>query len=130
MGEVSRRRAGPWWIYMLVDPRDGLPFYVGMTCNPLGRWNGHCSDWASAARSTLIEIREAGLKCRVRVMGLYTSRDDARCRELELIGRHEPTLRNSLGTPKFGDSISKTMKRVWHDRKAARERRAKRKGQA
>lgn len=81
-------------VYLLIDPRDMVPFYAGMTCRPAARWNGHNSDRASAAYSRLGELRRLGLKCRVRIIRMNLALGDAKALEREIIEAFKPTLLN------------------------------------
>jgi hypothetical protein len=57
---------GPYYVYTLVDPRDGKPFYVGKgkgdrVLKHFGDWRrGRVSNWAKWLRIT--QIVKAGLK--------------------------------------------------------------------
>lgn len=86
--------ASGYMIYLLIDPRDMVPFYAGMTCRPDQRWRGHHTDRASAAYERLIELRDKQLKCRVRIIALDLLYADARIRERQTIGAHRATLLN------------------------------------
>jgi hypothetical protein len=81
-------------VYMLIDPRDRLPFYIGMTSRARQRWNAHHTDPASEAYHRMRELRTAGLKCRVRIMGEDLDRWSARRREQALVERFRTTLLN------------------------------------
>src|SRR4051812_22696869 len=90
-------QAGPWFgylVYVLVDPRDLLPFYVGITCRPKGRWAGHHSDPASSAYHRLRELREAGIKCRVRIMAENLDRATALATEKEYVFLYRGSILN------------------------------------
>ncbi len=82
-------------IYVLIDPRDRLPFYVGMTCRPRKRWGQHHSNPSSAAYPRLRELRAAGLKPRVRIMREGLCREVARIAEAYYIDRHLITVSNA-----------------------------------
>lgn len=86
--------AAGYMIYVLIDPRDRVPFYVGMTCRPGLRWGGHNGDPASSAYPRMRELRQLNLKCRVRIAAMNLSLTEAREREAALIREHEQTLLN------------------------------------
>ncbi len=81
-------------IYVLIDPRDMAPFYVGMTCRPGQRWMAHMADRASTPHARLREIRRLGLKCRVRLARMNLSYEDAKASEREVIRQYGATLLN------------------------------------
>jgi predicted GIY-YIG superfamily endonuclease len=81
-------------VYVLIDPRDMVPFYVGMTCRRVARWTGHNSSRGSRVYTRLAELRELRLKCRVRLASMDLSLDEARDRERQLIALHRETLLN------------------------------------
>lgn len=58
---------GTAYIYALVDPRDGIPRYVGSTINPYVRLSGHITE--SNTRSHL--IRRCGWIKSIRDAGYY-----------------------------------------------------------
>lgn len=89
-----------YMVYLLIDPRDRLPFYVGMTCRPTARWAYHNTSQCSAAHDRLAELRIASLKCRARIVASDLDREIALEREAELIAVHHRTLVNKLGLPK------------------------------
>lgn len=83
-----------YMVYLLIDPRDRVPFYAGMTCRPDRRWYGHSTDRVSAAFYRLEELRSLRLKCRVRVLATDLLYAEARVRERQAIQEHKPTLLN------------------------------------
>lgn len=99
---MTGRRAPPrrprppdgYMVYLLIDPRDRLPFYCGMTCRPGSRWYQHNTDLASRACWRLQQLRQAGLKCHVRLLALNLTYEQGRQLESETIARHKATLQN------------------------------------
>lgn len=81
-----------YMVYVLIDPRDMVPFYVGMTCRPGQRWNG--LNWDGAAHDRLAELRKLRLKCRVRIAAIGLSLEEARDRERQTISLHRATIAN------------------------------------
>ena len=77
-----------WYVYLLIDPRDNRPFYVGCTKNPRNRFDGHHSDWANRTRRRIIEIKEAGHGCKMWVVRAYNTKAEARDYEDSLIASH------------------------------------------
>ena len=63
-----------WYVYILIDPRDGLPFYVGLTRNPKKRSVAHTSDWCSRARNRCQEIKSAGDHHELEVVAEFSDR--------------------------------------------------------
>lgn len=86
--------AAGYIVYLLVDPRTRVPFYAGMTCRPGARWNGHCTDRASAAYPQVNELRRLGLKCHVRIVRMGLDLEQAKTFEKQVIEAHKPTLLN------------------------------------
>lgn len=62
-GEVGR-----WYVYHLVDPRDGQVFYVGMSTDPANRLRQHYADCRSDASERCREIKGAGLRAELVVI--------------------------------------------------------------
>lgn len=78
----ERRLVGPWAVYGLVDPRDGLVFYIGCTVDPINRLSGHFTDPSSAAYFRMRELR--GYKPKIRIYGWYEDKEAALDREADL----------------------------------------------
>ncbi len=95
-----RPPATGYMIYLMIDPRDMLPFYAGMTSRPAQRWNCHNSDRASAAYDRLQELRRLALKCRVRILALNLTYEEARAAETQAIANHRKTLLNRRYGPR------------------------------
>jgi predicted GIY-YIG superfamily endonuclease len=74
-----------WNVYLLVDPRDDNPFYVGITTNPTRRGPQHRTDPASAAYHRIREIHSAGLQCTMRVVAKCVDKAQARLIEDVLV---------------------------------------------
>lgn len=89
-----------YMVYVLIDPRDRLPFYVGITCRPTARWTAHNTDsCGSNAYPRLHDLRGLGLKCRVRIVAANLSVQEARDRERLLIAEHRATIANGQSSP-------------------------------
>lgn len=83
-----------YMVYVLIDPRDMVPFYVGLTCRPARRWNQHRTDRSSGAHIRVAELCKLRLKTRVRIAGVNLGLVEARARERWLIDLHRPNLMN------------------------------------
>lgn len=83
--QIVADEAGPWAVYVLVDPRDGRTFYAGCTTNPKNRAAGHRSDPHSAARAKVLEIHASGNKCIMRVLSWYDDKAEALVHEDSII---------------------------------------------
>lgn len=83
-----------YMVYLLIDPRDRVPFYAGMTCRPTARWHGHNCKATSSAYPRIKELRELALKCRLRIVAADLSYQEARAIESRLIADHRQTLLN------------------------------------
>lgn len=77
MTKPRRRDADRWFVYHLVDPRDGAPFYVGMSADPAERLKEHCKDRASDAYDRCWDIRQAGMEVVVLVIAGFWGKFDA-----------------------------------------------------
>jgi hypothetical protein len=96
--------ASGYMVYLLIDPRDRVPFYAGMTCRPGQRWNGHRADRASSAYLRVNELINLSLKCRVRLIATDLRYHEARWLEQKTIEAHRPTLLNRQATPRLAKS--------------------------
>lgn len=81
---LARDYPGPWYVYRLIDPQDGLPFYVGLSIDPHRRLSGHMSI-DSPCRPRLRAIRAAGLRCEVEVVSEHSLFSHGRVAEQALI---------------------------------------------
>lgn len=82
---TSQIHNGFYFVYHLIDPRDGAVFYVGMSERPHRRLKEHHNDPASSAWGRCIEIRELGLRVGMRVVGGFWTKESAREAELKQI---------------------------------------------
>lgn len=61
-----------YFVYALVDPRDGLPHYVGRTTNPALRMTAHISDLGRYAnkrkKAWILELKALGLRPELEVL--------------------------------------------------------------
>lgn len=83
----SSRLSGPCSVYLLVDPAKGVPFYVGVSKQPVTRFDGHCSDVISPAYQTVRRLMREG-HSRSRILKIYRrcqSREEALALESKLI---------------------------------------------
>lgn len=69
------------YVYLLVDPRDKVPFYVGKTEKPVDRISGHITDGrkcriigAGTKASIIKEILESGNEPIMRIIEVTTNR--------------------------------------------------------
>jgi hypothetical protein len=99
MGMKSRKqRTDEAYVYFLLDPRDGLIRYVGMTQWPGERFRYHCKDRGRGRRRTkkqkwIERLCQAGLTPRMDVRYSCTNVDRALVLEARLIEH----LRKDLG---------------------------------
>jgi hypothetical protein len=77
-------------VYRLIDPRDSLPFYVGITNNPNIRYVQHCApDEESAKSARIASIRGDGLEPIFEVIESYRDRQIALEQETYWIHTYE-----------------------------------------
>lgn len=57
-----------WQVYALIDPRDNKAFYIGCSTRLSSRMTGHRSDWASAAKHRMDDIKNVGMKATHKVL--------------------------------------------------------------
>jgi hypothetical protein len=81
------------YVYGLVDPRTSEMFYVGKAVRPLCRFQSHRHDRCSSAYERIREIEAVGLSVEIRILGTFTTDDDALDFEYEAI-RSTPGLLN------------------------------------
>lgn len=67
----------PCYVYILVNPIDGKPFYIGISNNPWYRFYSHCHDYCSAARTALRSLL-AGHYHRDEILKIYKKCPDRR----------------------------------------------------
>lgn len=87
-----RSKTRVFQVYVLVDPRDGLPHYIGCTTNPKRRLYAHlCAPLSTEGnrrrRQWIEELREAGLRPRMLGLGEATGYSAATKLETEWIDR-------------------------------------------
>jgi len=66
-----------WSVYALTDPRDGVPFYIGITQNPKRRGHSHKHDPQSAAHSKISQLWNDGVGFNLLIIHEYEAMDDA-----------------------------------------------------
>lgn len=93
---MNGRTYDPWYVYELIDPRSGVPFYIGKTCTPHGRFSAHKSDPASAAYYTLKVLAEAGHTAEMKIVAEFQTEGECLEYETYLIDR-TPGLVNRTG---------------------------------
>lgn len=99
-GPIKPQPTTGYLVYIFTDPRDMLPFYIGITSRPTSRWASHNSRGAgSRAYGRLNELHCLGLKCRVRIVASGLPVQEAREREAALIRQHRATLLNGAFGP-------------------------------
>lgn len=76
-----------YWVYLLIDPRDGCVFYVGFTGGGQAHFRGrhHEKDRNSAAYPRICEIRAAGRRLKIKVAFRSHERHEALREETRLI---------------------------------------------
>lgn len=63
--------SGPCFVYCLVNPRNGKPFYIGISSNPWSRFESHVHDASSAAWPVLrILVKQERIE-RDRILKIY-----------------------------------------------------------
>jgi predicted GIY-YIG superfamily endonuclease len=72
-------------VYALVDPRDGQPFYIGISIQPRKRYCEHRNDPASAAWQRIREIVHAGYECEIEILEEFSDRFQAKVLEFRLL---------------------------------------------
>ena len=95
----AERLGRTWTVYALIDPRDGLPFYIGSSVMLANRLAGHQSDPGSAAWPTMQYLKELGLKPRVDVFASFPSKREAWNYEHTLIREYSELLFNTHQFP-------------------------------
>ena len=72
----------PWYVYGLVDPRDGEIFYIGCTSNPSSRLKGHFTDSAAGGGwGRHYHLRKTGLKIEMVILSKHLDFCAARLEE-------------------------------------------------
>lgn len=103
-------RRSHYYVYALIDPRDGQFFYIGKGCGD--RCNQHHAEWRRefAKRSNypimgknpaklqrFTDIFYAGMEVQVSILADHMLEIDALNLEADLIEEHRPTLTNVIG---------------------------------
>lgn len=76
---------GCCFVYKLIDPRDNVIFYVGITARPKIRFQSHRNDRLSAAWPRIREIQNCGHECRMEIISEFSDRNSALEHEHKLI---------------------------------------------
>lgn len=90
-GEVSKTSAlsaFPFCVYRILDPRTGLPFYIGQTENLPARKEQHKTGRVHSTAARIHQIQAAGLQPAFEQLGTARCRDNAVMRELMELVRH------------------------------------------
>lgn len=80
--------SGPCYVYVLMNPGNKRPIYIGISSNPWGRFDAHCNDPCSAAWPALRIMVGSGLFHRDEILKIYkvcTDRNEALDLEHRLI---------------------------------------------
>jgi hypothetical protein len=89
----------PWYVYELVDPRGPTVFYIGKTCNPVGRLTQHRNNPLRSLAGRIDEISAAGLAFTMRVVAKFYTEAECFDHERKLIDS-TPDLLNKRGKRK------------------------------
>lgn len=73
------------YVYGLIDPRSGAPFYIGVTCQPSEREKQHRLDPCGAAFKFIQQLSHTNHRPTMRIIAEYTSRQEALDHEHKLI---------------------------------------------
>src|SRR5215469_8693621 len=88
-------------VYILVDPRSGLPFYVGMSDDPHHRMQAHLTHDCVSSTRFVKDIQDAGRTPRLKIIAYDLDRKAASLAEQrvirELRRRRIPIANNSFG---------------------------------
>lgn len=90
---MNRTLIGPWFVYVLIDPRNNKVFYVGCSVAPKERLKAHKYSMAGSAWLRCAEIRDSGLRPEVKSIRRFTVRQNALEFESKMI-RETPGLVN------------------------------------
>ena len=74
-----------WNVYGLIDPRNNVVFYVGLSSRVDARKGQHCADSSSPAWRRCREILDDGQKVRLCVFGSFADKQRAKILEGRLI---------------------------------------------
>lgn len=80
-------------VYELIDDRDNLVFYVGITSNPNSRYSNHRNDTSGAAYP---RFQEANGQCSMRVVATFDDRTRAQSFEALLINQTPGLLNRAI----------------------------------
>jgi len=92
----ERRAHETYSVYLLIDPRDDLPFYVGCSFDPKKRAGEHRTDPGAGGYKRVREIHGMGLKCISRTVVRFGDRQTALAFERALMFTIEDILPNRL----------------------------------
>jgi hypothetical protein len=67
----QKNLTGKCYVYRLIDPRSGAPFYVGISKNPWSRFDGHRNDPGSGGWPKVRELLKAGF-ARADILHIHT----------------------------------------------------------
>lgn len=84
-----------WYVYLLEDPREDYPFYIGTTCNPIQRLRSHVSearntpaDRRSDKQLKIMSIVDVNFSPQLKIVGVYEDEALAIRDELLLISSY------------------------------------------
>lgn len=73
MATASRK----WSVYGLVDPREGLIYYVGCSYKPFHRVRAHATTADTKAHIRTRELERCGTPCEVIILSVHDTRREA-----------------------------------------------------
>lgn len=75
----------PHYVYRLIDPRTGAPFYIGVSRSPGARLGDHHRNKGSAAFERVTEIVSSGSHVQLEILAKHDTRTQAFDHESHLI---------------------------------------------
>lgn len=108
-------------LYELVDPRNGEPFYIGITTNPKQRQRDHCATHKKEMKDNplktqrVVEIKSAKLKPAIRVLVEDLDYEDACKLEVKTIKEKRLQGYDITNISPGGNTISEETKKRFSD---------------
>lgn len=84
-----------WYVYRLIDPKDGKPFYIGKGCGKRARSHLNVKNGRLPIHARINLIRDAGREPSVEIVERFESESEALTYEAHLISK-TPGLENVL----------------------------------